>query len=208
MADTRRAGRNPAARPTIGREVALAAAVALLLATASWFATATAQAQAVYSWKDQRGVVHFSNSGVPAEHKGKARVRVMHPHSPPTTRHSNSKEIPLLAMGGRRFVHASFEGRYATRDVVMIVDTGAQITMIDEKLASDLALRVEQEAGIVGVTGAAKGWIGRVRRIRLGDHEVRNWPVMVGPQQGTLLLGMDVLDKLQLSIGRDRLESK
>jgi len=207
MPDMRRARKNPAARPTIEWGVALAAALVLLLATASWFAAA-AQAQAVYSWKDQRGVVHFSNSGVPAAHKGKARVRVMRPHAPATTHHAHSNEIPLLAMGGRRFVHASFEGRYTTRDVVMIVDTGAQITMIDEGLASDLDLQVEQEAGIVGVTGAAKGWIGRVRRIRLGDREVRNWPVMVGPQQGTLLLGMDVLDKLQLSVGRDRLESK
>jgi predicted aspartyl protease len=88
----------------------------------------------------------------------------------------------------------------------MLVDTAAQISMVDEALADELRLEHLEDAGIIGVTGVSPGWIARLRRIRLKDRELRDWRVMVGPQPGTLLLGMDVLDRLELAVGADALE--
>jgi predicted aspartyl protease len=89
----------------------------------------------------------------------------------------------------------------------MIVDTGAQITMIDEDTAAELGVEFVEEMGIIGVTGIAPGWVGRMRRVQIGDHEVRDWSVMVGPMPGLLLLGMDVLERLHLTVGKDTLDA-
>jgi len=196
----------PQARRAAARKLLLCACGAALLAGSS--PAGKARGQALYSWTDKDGAVHFSNTGVPPEQAGKAHMRFLRP--PPSAAHraSPSEEIPLREVGGRKLVQVELEGPYARREVAMVVDTGAQITMIDEDLADDLRLEVEREANIVGVTGAAPGWIGRLRSLRVGDREVHNWPVMVGPQQGMLLLGMDVLSELRLSVERDRLGSK
>jgi len=83
----------------------------------------------------------------------------------------------------------------------MLVDTGAQMTLIDQALAEELALEHVDNALLTGVTGSTTGWIGRLSGLRLGGHEVRDLQVMVAPISGRLLLGMDVLERLELSVG-------
>jgi predicted aspartyl protease len=91
---------------------------------------------------------------------------------------------------------------------MMLVDTGAQMSMIDEDLAGDLGLEFISEAGIIGVTGTAPGWVGRIQRLKLDGKEVSDWPILVGPSQGLALLGTDLLDHLELSVGSKSLEGK
>jgi predicted aspartyl protease len=91
---------------------------------------------------------------------------------------------------------------------MMLVDTGAQMSMIDEDLAGDLGLEFISEAGIIGVTGTALGWVGRIQRLKLDGKEVSDWPILVGPSQGLALLGTDLLDHLELSVGSKSLEGK
>jgi clan AA aspartic protease (TIGR02281 family) len=105
-------------------------------------------------------------------------------------------------------VKARLEGASGSRDVMMLVDTGAQITMIDESTADELGLEFVEEAGIAGVTGVAPGWIGELRRVQLGDKEVRDLRIMVGPLPEVLLLGMDVLERLELTVASDHLEGR
>jgi predicted aspartyl protease len=83
----------------------------------------------------------------------------------------------------------------------MLVDTGAQITVIDEALANELEVEHVQDAMIAGVTGTARSWIGRLPTLRLGEERVSDLQVMIGPMAGRLLLGMDVLEQLELSVG-------
>lgn len=160
----------------------------------------------VYQWTDERGVVHFSDSHVPPDYAGRVAVRPNRVAPTPRPRETSKLRVPLESRDGKKYARVLLEGNGAQREVSMLVDTGAQITMIDETLADDLRLEYVEDAGIVGVTGVSQGWIGRLRRIRLQDRELRDWRVMVGPLSGMLLLGMDVLDRLDLAVRADVLE--
>jgi predicted aspartyl protease len=85
--------------------------------------------------------------------------------------------------------------------MLMLVDTGAQITVIDEETAQELDIEHVQDALLAGVTGTSRGWIGRLAALRLGEDTVKDLQVMVGPMTGRLLLGMDVLEQLGLAVG-------
>ena len=159
----------------------------------------------VYSWTDEKGVVHFSNSMVPPQHLNhveKLDIPARTTYEASSTRRGDS--IPLVILNGdpsQKFVRAVLDGERATREVLMLVDTGAQITVIDEALANDLDVEHLQDAMIAGITGSARGWIGRLPTLRLGEEQVSDLRVMVGPMAGRLLLGMDVLEQLELSVG-------
>ena len=156
----------------------------------------------IYTWTDEYGVTHFSDSVVSPEVMDKAKS--LTPSAKSSVRSSKNEDIPLMIFPDRpaqRFVRAELEGGQAVRDVLMLVDTGAQISLIDEGLARDLDLEHVQDALLQGVTGASQGWIGRLSSLRLGAEEVRNLQIMVGPRPGLILLGMDVLERLKLSVG-------
>lgn len=156
----------------------------------------------IYTWTDEYGVTHFSDSVVSPEVLDKARTMTSSPRSASSSR--KSEEIPLMIFPDRpaqRFVRAELEGGRTSRDVLMLVDTGAQISLIDEELANEIDLEHVQDAVLQGVTGATAGWIGRLSSLRLGTEELRDLHIMVGPRPGLILLGMDVLERLKLSVG-------
>ncbi len=164
----------------------------------------------IYSWTDEKGVVHFSNSMVPPQHAEHATTLDMSPGSPTHASGTDTSDsIPLVILNddpSQKFVRAKLAGEQDSRDVLMLVDTGAQITLIDQPLAEELALEHIGNALLTGVTGSAVGWIGRLPLLRLGQTEVRDLNVMVGPMPGRLLLGMDVLERLELSVGARSLQ--
>jgi len=159
----------------------------------------------IYSWTDAKGVVHFSNSMIPPQHAENATK--LEPSSRPPAAASGTdtaNSIPLVILNddpSQKFVRAELAGERDSREVLMLVDTGAQITLIDQPLAEALALEHLNNALLTGVTGSTTGWIGRLSVLRLGQAEVRDLNVMVSPLQGHLLLGMDVLERLELSVG-------
>ncbi len=159
----------------------------------------------VYSWTDEKGVVHFSNSMIPPQHLEDA-TKIEMPSRPtsPASRTDTTDNIPLVILNddpSQKFVRAELTGEQDTKEVLMLVDTGAQITLIDQALAEELDLEHLDNALLTGVTGSTIGWIGRLPILRLGQAEVRDLNVMVGPMHGRLLLGMDVLERLELSVG-------
>lgn len=159
----------------------------------------------IYSWTDEKGVMHFSNSMIPPQYLDHAATIEMPSH--PASSGSGTGDadsIPLEILNddpSQKFVRAELTGERDTREVLMLVDTGAQITLIDQALAEELALEQVDTALLTGVTGSAAGWIGRLPTLRLGGQEVKDLPVMVAPISGRLLLGMDVLERLELSVG-------
>ncbi|MCS6926806.1 MAG: retroviral-like aspartic protease family protein [Candidatus Binatia bacterium] len=164
----------------------------------------------IYTWTDEKGIRHYSDSAVPAQHSDTVD-RIIVPTRPLSTTPPMQavESIPLVILRNdpsQKFVRVVLEGERASREVLMLVDTGAQITLIDEDLAEELALEHMQDALLQGVTGMARGWIGRLPRLQVGAATVNDWPVMVGPLPGRLLLGMDVLEYLQLSVGPRSLE--
>jgi hypothetical protein len=189
------------------RQRPLIAAAVLGLCGVAGLGTSSAQNE-IYSWKDERGVVHFSDSQVPPEYAGKTEIHTAVKSTLTTGRAERPRNVPLTSVDGKRMVRAVLEGTFTSREVTMVVDTGAQFTMIDEDLADALGVRFVKEAGIVGVTGMSRGWVGRLRGLRVGDYHVLDWPVMVGPMSGLVLLGSDVLDYLRLTVGPDSLDSR
>jgi predicted aspartyl protease len=159
----------------------------------------------IYSWTDEKGVVHFSNSMIPPQHAEHATtIETPSLSLPRTSGTDTSDSIPLVILNNdpsQKFVRAELTGDQDKKEVLMLVDTGAQITLIDQSLAEELALEHIDTALLTGVTGSAVGWIGRLPILRLGQAEVRDLDVIVGPMRGRLLLGMDVLERLELSVG-------
>ena len=156
----------------------------------------------MYTWTDEAGVAHYSNSMIPASYVATATTIVI------PIRSERSRPIPLVILGNdasRKFVRASLTGKWAIREVLMLVDTGAQKTVIDEVLAKELAVEYEQDVQLAGITSTVRTWMGRLPRLRLGTEEISNLQVVVSPRPGRLLLGMDVLEKLQLVVGLQNL---
>lgn len=158
----------------------------------------------IYTWTDKNGVVHFADSVISPQDFDKVKTITSSPRRPLSTSKTGGDEIPLLLFDDRpsqKFVRAQLEGERGLREVLMLVDTGAQISLIDQELAAELDLEHVQDAELHGVTGASQGWIGNLSSLRLGGEEIRDLPIMVGPRPGLVLLGMDVLERLKLSVG-------
>ncbi|MDX2169173.1 MAG: aspartyl protease family protein [Deltaproteobacteria bacterium] len=171
--------------------VAGVAAASLSLCSA---ATAVAQSK-LFQWKDANGVLHFSNSAPPPG----ADVTV-------TTTQSEFRPVPLEVddVRSHKLVRVGFKGSRGTAQTQMIVDTGAQVTMIDEALASDIGVRWIREELLGGVGGFTRGSRVQVASLRIGNAEIKDIEVIVGPP-GLRLLGIDVLTQLQLTVGQNSL---
>lgn len=179
-------------------------AVGLFLLLPLWGGQLWAQ-DAIYSWTDEKGVVHFSNSMAPPQHLKEAATAVASSYSPVReTEVREAASVPLVILNNdpsQKFVRTVLEGERRSREALMLVDTGAQITVIDEETAQELDVEHVQDALLAGVTGISRGWIGRLSTLRVGEDVVNDLHVMVGPMAGRLLLGMDVLEQLRLSVG-------
>ena len=110
-------------------------------------------------------------------------------------------------------IQASVNGR---RDVTAILDTAAVLTIVSEKLASDLSIRKlgEFNGTFVGLIGEPiRVTFGILESIRIGELEARNVPVAIMPDDKLsffvvekqpfkmdLLLGMNLLRRLRLDL--------
>lgn len=152
----------------------------------------------IYSWTDENGVRHYSNVTIPDIRVGSVKTFQFAPRPTPQRR-----SIPLKTRAGdpsRKFVDVTFESERAIRNVSMLVDTGAQITVIDKALAEALDIQPEQYTLMTGVNSTVVSWVGRVPKLTLGSAELSNHLVAVSPRPGIFLLGMDILDRLSLSV--------
>ncbi len=165
----------------------------------------------IYTWTDKNGVVHFSDSVSSPQDFGRAKALATESRQTMPKGKGNTEEIPLVTFADRpsqKFVRAQLESGRGTRDVLMLVDTGAQISLVDQQTAKDLELEHVEEATLRGVNGVTQSWIGRLPSLRVGEEEIRDLRVLVGPQPGLVLLGMDVLDRLKLSVGPQSLHRR
>lgn len=165
----------------------------------------------IYSWTDKNGVVHFSDSVTSPQDFSKSTTLSVSTRQGGKSDKSGSDEIPLVTFSDRpsqKFVRAQLTGDQGSREVLMLVDTGAQLSLVDQQLAQELKLEHLEEATLRGVNGVTKSWIGRLPTLRLGDEEVKDVRVLVGSQPGLVLLGMDVIDRLKLSVGPQSLHRR
>ncbi len=170
-------------------------AAALLVLTVGAL-RASAQEQ-IYTWTDDHGVVHFSNSGPP---QGTSAT--------PLFSAKEFRPVPLeidAASPSRKLVRVELEGTTQRTEIVMIVDTGADRTVISPAVADKIGVTYRQDQVLKGVTGEGIGKLVELPRLRVGSMELRDFDVVVGPSDAPNLLGVDVLNALDLSVGRDAL---
>ncbi len=151
----------------------------------------------IYTWTDANGVDHFSNSGAPQGTK-----------ATPFLSANQFRPVPLEVDVGnpsRKFVRVELQGTNQKTEVRMLVDTGAERTVITPAVASAIGVNYKRDQLLRGITGATVGSLVELQWLRIGSMELRSVDVVVGPSDAFNLLGMDVLDTLNLSVGRDRL---
>lgn len=166
---------------------------------------AVAQDQ-MFTWTDEHGLVHFSNSAPADGAHATTRTLATHPENADTAGGSAFQPVPLEVSHDQKIVRVHLEGSHKSLDVRMIVDTGAQRTLLAPELANELGVRLLRTEIMGGVTGVAVGKVVELETIRVGTEELRNLEVSVGKMPGLNLLGMDVLNRLELRVGRDTLD--
>lgn len=152
----------------------------------------------IYTWTDEHGVVNFTNSGPPQGAKA----------TPLSTSGGDFHPVPLEVANdnpSRKLVPVELQGTDQQAEVRMVVDTGAEKTMIDSSLATGIGVRFMRGQLLRGVTGIAVGALVELPRLRIGSAELRDVDVIVGPAGAPNLLGMDVLNRLNLSVGQNSL---
>jgi clan AA aspartic protease (TIGR02281 family) len=170
-----------------------------------------------FRWVDEKGFIHFADdlTSVPepyrkASRDGQATSGAEKPDSIsksdlPKAIHPRRYILPLTWEGGRLFVDAKINDRIPIR---LIVDTGANMTIIPASLASRLGFdkRNSLSIDVRGVGGVIEGLLIEVDSLKVGEAEARNFDMVVIEDSlgGTALLGADFLSRFQMEINYSR----
>lgn len=86
-------------------------------------------------------------------------------------------------------------------DVTFLVDTGATLVAVDERLAQRLGLVKGMRWPMQTANGATEGWRTLLKSVRVGDIELRAVPAVIMPAGGMeeALLGMSFLQRLEMT---------
>jgi aspartyl protease len=113
----------------------------------------------------------------------------------------NAVLVPVTLIGRSVIVPVTFN---RSVNANLLLDTGASMTMISRRLASNLALALTASRLFSGIGGTVNAKIGHVNSIKVGAAEVSSMPVAIHdiPQVPRFdgLLGMDFLGRFQVSV--------
>jgi len=173
----------------------------------------------IYKWVDRDGRVHLTDTpaGIPPESRDRSEEKARPapaPQSapaPPQTRPerfsiapppaSTSYEVPLWREGNAMLVEAVIN---STMHAHLLLDTGAEFTVLSTAVARRLALNL-QDAAVVPLRAASGEFFApmmKVQSITVGDAAVRDVEVIVHDATPGLdgLLGMSFLDNFLVTI--------
>jgi predicted aspartyl protease len=140
---------------------------------------------------------HFFRS-LPPEPSG---IGVQIPTTSAAAAAKNAVIVPVTLSGGAIIVPVTLNGTVTAN---LLLDTGASMTMISRRLASNLALPAVASGLISGIGGTINAQIARVDSIKVGDAEVGGMPVSIHDisrfPRFEGLLGMDFLGRFHLSV--------
>ncbi|MGH7853601.1 MAG: aspartyl protease family protein [Candidatus Binatia bacterium] len=140
---------------------------------------------------------HFFRS-LPPEPSG---IAVQIPTSSAAAAAKNAVVIPVTLSRGAIIVPVTFNGSVTAN---LLLDTGASMTMISRRLASNLALPAITSGLFSGIGGTINAQIARVESIKVGDAEVGGMPISIHDisrfPRFEGLLGMDFLSRFHVSV--------
>lgn len=169
----------------------------------------------MYKWVDRHGKVHLSDTveGIPDGSRGRVEERTSLPplpsrplstRTPPAGVRSAtplSYTVPLYRDGNTMLVEAVIDGKVLTR---LLVDTGAEFTVLSTAAARRLRLDVSQAAVIPlrSASGVFFAAMLKVPLIAVGEATATDVDVIVYDATPGLdgLLGMSFLDNFQVTI--------
>jgi clan AA aspartic protease (TIGR02281 family) len=173
----------------------------------------------IYKWVDRDGGVHFTDTiaGIPLEYRDRIEARTsttLAPQSVPgppqtgperlsvaLTPASMSYEVPLRRAGNAMLVEAVVD---RTRHAHLLLDTGAELTVLSTAVARSLALNL-RDAAVMPLRSASGVFFApmmKVQSITVGDAAVYDVEVVVHDATPGLdgLLGMSFLDNFSVTI--------
>jgi clan AA aspartic protease (TIGR02281 family) len=169
----------------------------------------------IYKWVDRNGRVHFTDTtaGIPPEYRDRMEEKASttptpQPPQPPPQRlsvaptpMSTSYEVPLRREGNAMLVEAVVDG---TMHAHLLLDTGAELTVLSTAIARTLALNL-RDAAIMPLRSASGMFFApmvKVQSITVGDAVVHDIEVIVHDATPGLdgLLGMSFLDNFLVTI--------
>jgi clan AA aspartic protease (TIGR02281 family) len=170
-----------------------------------------------FRWVDEKGSVHFADdlTAIPEPYRkanreapataGREKAPPLHKGSIPQGSGPRRYILPLAREGGRLLVDAKINDRIPIR---LIVDTGANLTIIPASLASRLGFdkRNSLSIDVRGVCGVIRGLLIEVDSLKVGEAEAKNFDMVVIDDSlgGTALLGADFLSRFLMEINYSR----
>lgn len=105
-----------------------------------------------------------------------------------------------LAIKADKQGHFKLKGKINEETVTFLVDTGATLVAIPQKLANRLQLEALYPIEAETANGIIKGYLTRLPNLNLGNFQLKNVKAVIMPDSagGTALLGMNVLSKFEL----------
>ena len=86
-----------------------------------------------------------------------------------------------------------------SRQVTMLVDTGATLTKIPESVAKELGMRAEEVVSVMLADGSLRSRGLGEARLEFGGR-TRTVPILIGPDGEEQLLGLTTLEIFQLKV--------
>lgn len=171
----------------------------------------------IYRWTDDSGKVHFTDSlaNVPAAYRARAEQKISpstttprpstgpgaSPRTPAMSRSPESSTVPLVQRGNAMLVPVLFNGAVTS---VLIVDTGAELTVISRTLAQQLGLNLDRAAIIPlrSASGVFLAPLTKIASVTVGEVTARDVEVVVHDLSAGAggLLGMSFLDGFAVTI--------
>ena len=172
----------------------------------------------IYKWVDRDGRVHFTDSiaGIPPEYRDRIEEKTTATPAPQSaepsrtrparrsvapTPPSTSYEVPLRRAGNAMLVEAVVD---RTRPAQLLLDTGAEFTVLSTAVARSLSLDL-RDAAIMPLRSASGVFFApmmKVQSITVGAAAVHDVEVIVHDATPGLdgLLGMSFLDNFSVTI--------
>lgn len=157
----------------------------------------------IYKWVDRDGRVHFTDTtaGIPPEYRNHIEEKTSTAPALQPTAAPTSYKIPLRRAGNAMLVEAVVD---STRPARLLLDTGAEFTVLSTAVARSLALNVK-DAAVVPLRSASGEFFApmmKVQSITVGEAAVHDVEVIIHDATPGLdgLLGMSFLDNFLVTI--------